>query len=65
VAGKTLIPFITHGGYGLGSSLSVLAAHASRARLLDAGFVIQADQERQTLERVTRWLGAQPAKSAK
>lgn len=56
LSGKTLVPFITHGGYGIGKSLSVLASHAPRARLLDAGLVMQADQERQTLERVTRWL---------
>lgn len=62
LSGKTLIPFITHGGYGLGNSLSVLAAHAPRARLLDAGLTLQADQERQTLERVTRWLGEIRAK---
>lgn len=55
-SGKTLVPYITHGGYGIGNSLSVLAAHAPRARLLDAGLIMQADQERQTLERVTRWL---------
>lgn len=65
LAGKTMIAFITHGGYGLGNSLSVLAAHAPRARLLDAGFSIQADQERQTLARVTRWLGEVQTKVAK
>jgi flavodoxin len=57
LAGKTVIPFITHGGYGLGDSLKVVAAHAPSARLLDAALVMQADQERQTTERVTRWLG--------
>lgn len=56
LTGKTLIPFITHGGYGLGNSLSVVAAHAPGARLLNAGFSMQADQERQTLNRVTSWL---------
>lgn len=55
LAGKTLIPFVTHGGYGLGNSRSVLASHAPKARLLD-GFVMEADQERQTMERVTDWL---------
>lgn len=55
LAGKTLIPFITHGGYGLGNSLAVISAHAPRAELL-AGFAMQAPQERQTLERVTSWL---------
>lgn len=65
LADKTLIPFITHGGYGIGNSLSVLAAHAPRSRLLDIGFSIQADQERQTLTRVTRWLGDVQNKAAK
>lgn len=55
LSGKTLVPFVTHGGYGLGSSLSVVAGHAPRARLLD-GLAMRADQERDTLARVTRWL---------
>ena len=46
VSGKTLVPFITHGGYGPGSSQKVVADHAPRARLLD-GFVKQCDQERE------------------
>jgi flavodoxin len=56
-AGKTIIPFITHGGYGVGKSLSVLAAHAPGAKLFDAGLVMQADQERATMNRVNEWLG--------
>jgi Flavodoxins len=55
LSGKTLVPFITHGGYGLGNSPSILASHAPRARLR-SGFSMQADQERQTMERVTGWL---------
>ena len=58
LAGKTLVPFIAHGGYGEGDSLQVLAAHAPKARLLDTGLTLQADQERDTLSRVTRWLGS-------
>jgi hypothetical protein len=54
-AGKTRIPFVTHGGYGLGNSMAVLASHAPKARLL-AGFTMEADQERRTMERVTNWL---------
>lgn len=62
LAGKGLVPFITHGGYGLGSSLKVVADHAPDARLIE-GFSMEADQERQTLERVTEWLGElQPAR---
>ena len=60
---KTLVPFITHGGYGRGQSLKVLAEHAPRARLRD-GFVMQADQERQSLAQVTKWLGAASFKRA-
>jgi len=56
LAGKTLIPFITHGGYGAGDSLKVVAAHAPRARLQEAALVMQADQEKQTTEQVSRWL---------
>ena len=56
LAGKILIPFITHGGFGVGDSLKVIAAHAPQARLQEAALVMQADQERQTTERVSRWL---------
>ncbi len=55
LSGKNLIPFVTHGGYGLGKSQDVLARHAPKARLL-AGFVMEMDQERRTMERVTSWL---------
>ena len=57
LSGKTLAPFITHGGYGLGNSVAVVAEHASRARLID-GFSKQCDQERETLREVTQWLGS-------
>jgi flavodoxin len=56
LSGKSLVPLITHGGYGLGQSLAVVAARAPQARLVD-GFSIQADQERESLFQVTRWLG--------
>jgi flavodoxin len=55
LSGKDLIPFITHGGYGLGSSLTVLAQGAPRARLQPA-FSMEADQERRTMNRVNDWL---------
>lgn len=59
MSGKTVVPFITHGGYGVGSSLRVLARHAPRARILDA-FVMEADQERRTMESVNAWLATPP-----
>ena len=59
LAGKTLVPFITHGGYGLGSSESVVAHHAPRARLVRS-FSMEDQQERQTMDRVDAWLGELP-----
>lgn len=56
-AGKTIRPFVTHGGYGLGTSMAVLASHSKGARRAPP-FAIEADQERRTLSRVTDWLGA-------
>lgn len=55
LSGKTLIPFIRHGGYGLGNSLSLLASHAPCATLGQA-FVMEGDQERTTIERVNAWM---------
>ena len=55
MSGKTLVPLITHGGYGVGQSLDVLAAYAPNARLAE-GFSLEADQEREALSQVTRWL---------
>ena len=55
LSGKVLIPFVTHGGYGLGNTKSVLASHAPKARRLD-GFLMEVDPERRTMERVTDWL---------
>jgi len=56
LSGKNLIPFVTHGGYGLGDSLSVVRQHAPKAALHE-GFEMEADQERQTMNRVQAWLG--------
>ena len=56
LAGKTLVPLITHGGYGLGRSLATVAAGAPRARRVQ-GFSMQAEQEREVLAKVTGWLG--------
>ncbi|GAB3056663.1 flavodoxin [Stenotrophomonas tumulicola] len=59
MSGKTIVPFITHGGYGIGNSLRVLASHAPKARILEA-FTMQADQERKTMESVNAWLATPP-----
>ena len=54
--GKTIRPFITHGGYGIGNSMAVIRAHAPAASVT-APFVMEADQERRTLTQVRGWLG--------
>ena len=59
LSGKSVVPFVTHGGYGPGDSLSVVSAHMPGARLLDP-FTMKADQERETLSQVSRWLRAEP-----
>jgi hypothetical protein len=51
-----LVPFITHGGYGLGRAISVLESHAPKAKL-EKPFVMEADQERRTMNTVLAWLG--------
>lgn len=55
LAGKLLIPFITHGGYGKGDSDDILANLAPAARR-EKPLVIECDQERRTTETVTHWL---------
>jgi flavodoxin len=55
LSGKALRPFITHGGFGLGNSNSVLKSHAPSARLFEA-FSMEADQERRTMNEVAAWL---------
>lgn len=55
LSGKTISPFITHGGYGIGQALQVIAQYAPAARI-DEPFVIQRDQELDTLVPVSRWL---------
>ena len=61
LSGKTLVPFITHGGYGLGNSEAVIKRHAPKA-LLRPGFSLQADQERQTMDRVNEWMRDVPVR---
>ena len=56
LAGKTLVPFITHGGYGTGAAPETVAELAPQARIV-APFVLEADQERATMNAVAAWLG--------
>lgn len=55
LADKIVVPVITHGGYGAGTSLRVLAEDAPGARLQPA-LVRECAQERRTTEAVLQWL---------
>ena len=55
LADRTLVPFITHGGYGTGTAPATLAELAPQARIVTP-FVLEADQERATMNAVTAWL---------
>ena len=55
LAGKELVPLITHGGYGAGDSLAVLRRMAPKARLAKP-FIIRMDQERAILRELTGWM---------
>ena len=59
LAGKTVVPFITHGGYGTGSAPDTLAELAPDANILEP-FVLEMDQERATLNSVSAWLESVP-----
>ncbi|MFV0576545.1 MAG: flavodoxin [Vibrio sp.] len=52
---KQLFPFITHAGYGIGDSMSVLKNYAPKATL-QKPFDLECDKERDTMEAVDAWL---------
>src|SRR5688572_7558844 len=55
LSGKALVPFITHGGYGVGTAPETVADIAPQARIVTP-FVLEADQERATMNAVAAWL---------
>jgi flavodoxin len=55
LAGKTVVPFITHGGYGEGEAMATVGNLVPSAEFLDP-FVLRCDQERDTLRRLEDWL---------
>ncbi|MCQ1572756.1 flavodoxin [Neorhizobium galegae] len=59
LAGKQVVPFMTHGGYGPGNSISVVGAHAPKA-IVRPGFSLEADQEKRTQDTVSTWLDTVP-----
>jgi len=55
LTGKTVVPFVTYGSSGEGSSLRTARALAPDARFVEP-FVLRCDQERSTLESLNAWL---------
>ena len=55
LAGKIILPFITHGGYGAGSSVDELRSLAASATVTDP-FILQCDPERNNLDAIEPWL---------
>jgi flavodoxin len=57
LGGKTVVPFITYGSSGIGSSMQSVRRFAPNARFIDP-FVLQCDQERTILDRLDSYLGS-------
>lgn len=53
---QRVIPLITHGGYGTGNSLDVLAKHLPDAEVAEP-FVMEGEQEKRVINRARNWLG--------
>lgn len=56
LSGKTVLPFITHGGFGSGDAMEEVRSLAPEARFANE-FVLQCDQERDNLNALRSWLG--------
>lgn len=57
---QTLVPLITHGGFGTGDALDVLAELEPRARI-QSPFVMEGEQERRVMNRVRDWMNQSSA----
>lgn len=56
LSGKTVVPIITHGGYGAGDAVATTQSLAPDARFTEP-FVLECNQERDDLTRLNSWLG--------
>lgn len=59
LAGKTIVPFITHDGYGIGRSLQAIRQYAPDATLLEH-FAIVGSEARNGQQQVAQWLAKLP-----
>jgi flavodoxin len=57
LSGKTVVPIITHAGYGEGDAVATARSLAPNARFTEP-FVLECNQERDDLACLDRWLGA-------
>lgn len=55
LSGKTVVPIITHGGYGAGDAVATARALAPNARFTEP-FVLECNQERNDLDSLNEWL---------
>ncbi|MFV0358755.1 flavodoxin [Tropicimonas sp.] len=55
LSGKTVLPFITHGGYGPGNTMAAVHGLAPNASFMPE-FILRCDQERDTLNALRGWL---------
>lgn len=55
LSGKAIAPFITHGGYGVGSAVETMRALLPQSGIRDP-FILECDQERATLNRLQSWI---------
>lgn len=55
MSGKTVLPFITHGGFGVGDAMEEVRSLAPEASFAPE-FVLECDQERDNLNAMQGWL---------
>ena len=62
LAGKTIVPFCTHGGYGSGNSYAEIQELCTDAEVLD-GLALEAENINLSAEEIQNWLAALPLSS--
>lgn len=54
--GKTIVPFVTHGGSGFSGSIGAIARLQPKARVLSGGYSVYRDDMEDCAEDVPAWL---------
>ncbi|MDO5536970.1 MAG: flavodoxin [Desulfovibrionaceae bacterium] len=58
LAGKTVIPFVTHGGSGFSDIIRTIAALEPKATVVERGFKLSRNSMEEAPERISAWLSA-------